>query len=201
MSETRIPTQKRSIEKRNKIIEKGFELMCKNGYHKTNTSEIAEYAGVSTGIIYQYFTDKKEIFIEGIKQYSDNIMFPVLKLINDNEIKIDNLEQLLNNIIDELVNSHQISYTSHEEMMAMSHLDDETAKIFHKKEVEVTNKIVDVLKYNNFDSNNLYEKVHIIMGIVDNLCHEIVYHKHKEIDYSAMKKIVIENILTLFVYK
>ena len=26
---TRIPTQKRSNEKRNKIIEKGFELMCK----------------------------------------------------------------------------------------------------------------------------------------------------------------------------
>lgn len=197
MSETRIPTQKRSIEKRNKIIEKGFELMCKNGYHKTNTSEIAEYAGVSTGIIYQYFTDKKEIFIEGIKQYSDNIMFPVLKLINDNEIKIDNLEQLLNNIIDELVNSHQISYTSHEEMMAMSHLDDETAKIFHKKEVEVTNKIVDVLKYNNFDSNNLYEKVHIIMGIVDNLCHEIVYHKHSGINYDIMKKEVIKIIINL----
>ena len=28
MSETRMPTQKRSIEKRNKIIEKGLELMC-----------------------------------------------------------------------------------------------------------------------------------------------------------------------------
>ena len=31
MSDTRIPTQKRSIEKRNKIVEKGFELMCENG--------------------------------------------------------------------------------------------------------------------------------------------------------------------------
>ena len=30
---TRIPTQKRSIEKRNKIIEKGFELMYKKGYY------------------------------------------------------------------------------------------------------------------------------------------------------------------------
>ena len=40
MSEIRIPTQKRSIEKRNKIIEKGFELMCNNGYYNTNTNEI-----------------------------------------------------------------------------------------------------------------------------------------------------------------
>ena len=55
MAETRIPTQKRSIEKRNKIIKMGFDLMCDKGYHNISTTEIAEYAGVSTGIIYQYF--------------------------------------------------------------------------------------------------------------------------------------------------
>ena len=39
-----MPTQKRSIEKKEKIIEKGFELMCKNGYYNTNTNDIAKYA-------------------------------------------------------------------------------------------------------------------------------------------------------------
>ena len=48
---TRIPTQKRSIEKRNKMIEKGFKLMCEKGYYNTSTPDIAESAGVSTGII------------------------------------------------------------------------------------------------------------------------------------------------------
>lgn len=60
---TRIPTQKMSIEKINKIIEKG--------YYNTSTPDIAESAEVSIGIIYQYFNDKKDIFIEGIKQYSN----------------------------------------------------------------------------------------------------------------------------------
>ena len=55
MSEIRIPTQKRSIEKKDKIVEKGFELMCENGYFNTSTNDTAKYAGVSTGIIYQYF--------------------------------------------------------------------------------------------------------------------------------------------------
>ena len=63
MSDTRIPSQKRSIEKRNRIIKMGFELMCEEGYYQTTTTDIAKYAGVSTGIIYQYFNDKKEIFI------------------------------------------------------------------------------------------------------------------------------------------
>ena len=50
------------VEKRNKIIEKGFELMCEKGFYNISTPDIAEAAEVSTGIIYQYFNDKKDIF-------------------------------------------------------------------------------------------------------------------------------------------
>lgn len=195
MSDTRIPTQKRSIEKRNTIIEKGFELMCEKGYHKTNTLEIAEYANVSTGIIYQYFNDKKEIFIEGVKNYSDSIMFPLLEIIDNNNIKIDNLEKMINELIDKFISVHTISKKAHEEMMAMSHLDKDVAKIFHDRELSMTNKIVSILKYNNFNNKDINEKVHIIMGIVDNLCHEIVYHKHDTINYDIMKTEVINIII------
>ena len=50
-NDIREPIQKRSIEKKEKIIKTGFELICKNGYYNTNTQEIAKKAGVSTGII------------------------------------------------------------------------------------------------------------------------------------------------------
>ena len=103
MSEIRVPIQKRSIEKRNRIIEKGFELLCENGYYNTNTTDIAKYANVSTGIIYQYFNDKKEIFIEGIKNYSNNIMYPMLNIFEETKITKNNLETILNNIIDKYI--------------------------------------------------------------------------------------------------
>ncbi|MCQ2969734.1 MAG: TetR/AcrR family transcriptional regulator, partial [Clostridium sp.] len=74
MAEVRMPTQKRGIEKRNKIIEAGFKVICDKGYYNITTNDIAQEAGVSVGIIYQYFNDKKEIFIEGIKNYSKSIM-------------------------------------------------------------------------------------------------------------------------------
>ena len=35
--------------------------MCNKGYHNVSCVDIAKYAGVSTGLIYQYFTDKKDI--------------------------------------------------------------------------------------------------------------------------------------------
>lgn len=195
MSEIRIPTQKRSIEKKDKIVEKGFELMCENGYFNTSTNDIAKYAGVSTGIIYQYFNDKKEIFIEGVKNYSDTIMFPILDILKNNNLKFDNLGTLLDKLLDSFINKHTLSKKTHEEMMALSHLDEDIAQIFHDKEMVTTKKIVEVLEKNKIDSNKLIERVHIIIGIVENYCHEIVYHKHTSLNYNFMKQEVI-NVIT-----
>ena len=197
MSNTRMPTQKRSIEKRNKIVEKGFELMCEQGYFSTNTTDIATYANVSTGIIYQYFNEKKEIFIEGVKNYSNNIMFPMLGILETTKIDFKNLNNLLENMIDSFIKSHTISKKAHEELMAMSHLDNDVAKIFKDSELESTNKIVNILNTNGIRKDNLEEKIHIIIAMVDNLCHDIVYHKHKNINYNAMKNIVINEIIHL----
>ena len=199
MSETRIPTQKRSIEKRNKIIAYGFELMCNKGYYNVSTNDIAKYAEVSTGIIYQYLNDKKDIFIEGIKNYSDNIMFPILNVLKNNDVKINNLESLLNEMLDIFIKQHTLSKNAHEEMLALSHLDSDIAEIFHQKELDTTTVIVKTLKENNISSENLFEKVHIVIGIVENYCHEMVYHHHKTMNYDVMKKEVIKiitNILT-----
>lgn len=197
MSETRIPTQKRSIEKRNKIIEKGFLLMCEKGFYNVSTPDIAKAAGVSTGIIYQYFTDKKEIFIEGVKNYSNAIMFPMLNVLETHEIQVKNLELLLKNMIDVFIKNHTISKKAHEELMAMSHLDKDVAKIFKDSEIEMTNKIIQILEYNNFKLKNPNEKIHIIIGMIENLCHEVVYHKHKKINYDIMQEEVIKVIIKL----
>ncbi len=197
MSETRVPTQKRSIEKRNRIIEKGFELMCENGYYNTSTPDIAEYANVSTGIIYQYFNDKKDIFIEGVKEYSNNIMFPMISILETEKIEIKNLSFLLKTMINKFIQTHTISKKAHEELIAMSHLDNDVAEIFKNSELEMTEKIVNLLDNNNIHLKNPREKVHIIIGIVDNLCHEIVYHKHTKINYDIMQDEVVNIIVNI----
>ena len=197
MSDTRMPSQKRSIEKRNRIIKMGFELMCEEGYYQTTTTDIAKYAGVSTGIIYQYFNDKKEIFIEGIKSYSDNIMFPILEVLKKKEFDVNCLEVILEEMLQIFIKEHTLSKKAHEEMIALSHQDEEIAKIFHDKELETTKKIVETLKEFGINSPNLLEKVHIIIGIVENYCHEVVYHKHSCMNYDIMKQGVIKMIITL----
>ena len=103
--EIREPVQKRSIEKKEKIIESGFELICKKGYYNTNTAEIAKNAGVSTGIVYQYFKDKHDIFIEALKKFADNIFYPMLN-IPLKDFDKNNLNMIVRKMIDNFIQNH-----------------------------------------------------------------------------------------------
>jgi len=192
----REPKQQRAIEKKQKIIKTGFDLICKNGYYNTNTVEIAKGAGVSTGIVYQYFKDKNDILKEGLIIYGDEIFFPILKFDLDN-YNIKNFESDLKKLIEEEIKNHKVSQNAHEEITAMIHTDKEIAKFFYEKELEVTKKIKSMLIRNGYKDINLNEKVHIIIGLIDNLCHEITYHKHKNMDYNTMTNIIIETIKNL----
>ena len=54
---------------------------------------------------------------------------------------------------------------------------------------------------NNIDNAlaviNIEEKVHIFTNMIDNYCHEVVYHKHKDLNYDAMKEEIINIIVNI----
>lgn len=196
INEVRKPIQKRSIETKEKIIEAGFNLICEKGYYNTNTAEIAKSAGVSTGIVYQYFRDKHDILIEGIQKFSKDIFYPMLNIEHEKFTKSD-LRELLRNMIDKFIKKHKLSQAAHEEITAMTHSDKEIADFFQKNEIYMTKTIANLLIENDFNKENLLEKVHIALNLIDNLCHEIVYHKHEELNYDIMTENVIDLIVDL----
>ena len=195
-SEIREPKQMRSIETKEKIIEVGFELICNDGYYKTNTSKIAKKAGVSTGIVYQYFKDKKDILLSGLDKYADDIFYPMLNMSNIKFNK-NNFADIMKDMIAKYIGNHKLSKTAHEEITAMTHSDKDIAYFFYKREMDMTHKIVSALSENGFNIANINEKVHIVIGLIDNLCHEIVYHKHEELDYDIMTNVVINEIVNI----
>ena len=193
----REPKQKRAIEKKDKIIEVGFNLICEKGYHNINTAEIAKAAGVSTGIVYQYFNDKYDILIEGLNRYGEDIFFPMLKKDTFNLNK-DNFDNTIRDMIKKYISNHKVSNIAHEEIMSMVHSDKNVAKFYYDRELEMTNIIKNILINNGFVDEHLNEKVHIMIGLIDNLCHEVTYHKHNNMNYNIMTELVINNINNLF---
>lgn len=197
MDAVRMPKQKRAILKRNRIIESGFKLICENGYYNTNTALIARDAGVSTGIVYQYFNDKKEIFIEGIKMYADSILFPMLDILNNTDMHSKDFSDIVSKLIDLFIDRHNLTKKAHEELMSMAHADEDIAEMLHNKEIESTLKIAEILEVNGHNPIHLKERVHIATSLGENFCQEVVYHKHTEIDYNVMKEEVIKLITDL----
>ncbi len=203
MPETRIPKSGKAVAKRDRIIEKGFELMCEKGFYKTTTPEIAKAADVSTGIIYQYFNDKREIFMEGLKQFSNSVLFPMMDILdaaaeNNPRIDLGDIEKILDRLMTLIVQNHRLTQKAHEELEMMAHADEEIGEIFKSSEFAMTKKIVAFLETNNIILENPMEKIHIIYGLVENYCHETVYHRHAEINNEVMRSeviMIIKNIL------
>ena len=190
MPNVREPIKESSKEKKQKIIDVGFRLMCEKGYHNVSCVDIAASANVSTGIIYQYFKDKLDIFIAGTKLYSEKLMFSMLNALENKNITKENFDKILRNMVDDAIRVHTLTKNAHKELMSMSCLDNEVFAIFNFNEEAATEKLV-----NNFPNTiNIKEKVHLLINMVDNLCHEIVYHHHDGYDYEFMKEETIKLI-------
>lgn len=69
----RMPQQKRSLATRRRIIEAALHLFSEKGFHKTNSKEIAALANVAIGSFYAYFPNKKQLFLEVLKNYYEQI--------------------------------------------------------------------------------------------------------------------------------
>ena len=196
VNDIREPKQKRSIEKKERIIDAGWKLISTGGYYNTNTAEIAKAAGVSTGIVYQYFKDKHDILIAGLSKYGSEVFYPVIKLDNI-DLNRNNVINMISDMIDSYIDEHSISKDVHAEIMAMVHIDKEVASFFYNREIDLTNELYNIFLNIGIDEDRLLEKVHIIIGLIDNLCHEVVYHRHTEMNYISMKEIVIDIIKKL----
>lgn len=194
MEKIRQPQKKTSIDKKNRILQAGLKMFATQGFYKTTTIDIAKEANVSTGIVYSYFLNKNDILLQSLQLYFDNIYAPVYQYL-EKVSKID--ENTIKEFIFITIHVHKENYKVHEEMLALSHLNKDVHDMFMENESKMTQKISNYLaKITN--SSHLMEKVHIAYNIVENLCHECVYHQHTNIDYDYYIKQTIIILSTIF---
>src|SRR5215468_2098695 len=67
--------------RRQQIIDGALEVFAEKGYEKATNKDIAEAAGIgSPGLIYHYFKDKGDLFIQVLEQRA-----PMLQLLSRSE--------------------------------------------------------------------------------------------------------------------
>ena len=166
MPEVREPQKQTSIDKKRRIIDAGLKLISEKGYFATNTAEIAKEAGVSTGIVYQYFHDKKDILVHAVKLYFDRIFEPIeqnLKTIKD----VSNMDDALKCLILASIDAHRRNSLAHEEIVAMSHIDEDIHNLFIESEHKIVDRILQFFETIGINVPNMHEKVHISYNLVE----------------------------------
>lgn len=83
------------METKDKILKYTFALLLRKGYDGVSISDIQSATGISRGLLYHYFGNKKRLFIETIKENFITNFRIDLNLIEDY-----GLEQMTNYIID-----------------------------------------------------------------------------------------------------
>ena len=198
MPEIREPIKQTSIEKKNKIIEAGLQIFSEKGYYNTTTAEIAKVAGVSTGIVYQYFKDKKDILIYAVKKYYDRLFNPIASEL-EKITKLSDFDEQMKSVIDVSIKLHRAHSVAHEEMIAMSHLDPDIHQLFIESEHRIIERIVQFLESIDINVDHMHERAHIAYNMVESLSHEFVYHQDDDVDYDFMVSETVRLIKALFV--
>lgn len=193
----REPKQERSIEKKNRIVQAGFELFSQAGYYNTNTAEIAKRAGVSTGIVYGYFKDKRDILLDVLEIYVNTAFAPVLNMIQNLTAPV-NFDETITHVLDGAIDTHKQYANIHEALHSLSHSDEAVNNKFIELEDEITLSIAQKFTDLGVKKDNLNESIHFAMDIVQSFSHEYVYDHHTYIDYDAMRNIVKDTLVALF---
>lgn len=85
-------------------MDTALELFAKSGYHKTSISNIAIDAGISKGLLYNYFSSKEELVVELMKDgFKEVVQFFDIKkadVLSREEMKI-----LISNTLDSVKNN------------------------------------------------------------------------------------------------
>jgi AcrR family transcriptional regulator len=100
----REPTQKRAQETVKAILDAVIRLLKRGGTSAITTNRIAEAAGVSIGSVYQYFPNKRAIFIALHEQHIQQVDRVLQQKIS--ESAGESLERLVSNLMDGMIEVH-----------------------------------------------------------------------------------------------
>lgn len=199
MAEIRQPQKINSIEKKQKIIEAGLKAFSEKGYYNTTTTEIAQIAGVSTGIVYNYFNNKKDILLQALKVSFENTYTQIFNAINQYKFNCNFECSIREFILDSLQAHKSGNQSAHREIMGMCLLDQDAGLLLKQMDENVIKTIVKALINSGINVPNITTKAEIFYHILRDFCHTATYENCSDKDTNIMLKEIVEIAKKMFI--
>lgn len=198
---TRIPKQKRSIEKREKIITVAYNLFMDHGYFNTSTVDIAKAADLSVGVFYSYFEDKKDILLVCLQRFEEYFMKKIYQEIESTQriSEMDDIVDITKHMLLVMVKAHASQKRQyHDEVKALELLDDDIKKHFIKIRNSLMEAFENRLKFYGYRLPYHNEQVFLIHQMISGIEDELVFKDEMDINHDTLINqcaIAIKNML------
>ena len=183
--------QKRAIEPREKIIISAFEMYAKKGYNKTTVDEIAKNAGLSVGIAYRYFKNKKALLLSALEYGFSKI----------SELSGTSPTDLFGKDLEKALKAFEKIHTDyrdlHEELEGLRHTDEDVRKLYNAFTQKAIQEIYDKFPEELKNKPHSFENLHIAIGIMEDYCHHYMYKdlSDKELKYMRVRTVDLTEYL------
>lgn len=196
----RMPRQKRSIEKKEKIIEAAWKVFMDKGYYSTNTPDIAKEAGISTGSIYAYFEDKKAILLTCMSRFGDTLTQEICR--NIAEISFgDDISSAVKKTLLFFVNYQNWSKLIHEEIMALKYRDEDVKMYFMNRQKEMMDALTKQLENSGHTFRHAPEQMLLLFQMIMGIEDELVFSRSPDIDHDILFDECARTIISMLVKK
>ena len=179
---TRQPKQRRAIENKALLLSAAQKLFNEKGFLNTSSNDIAREAGVSIGTFYAYYTDKKEIFMELIDEYTKEYN----KILEDalDSIQINDCRRYIKTIIIATIDICRKYDKFQDEMIALRHTDEDIKKQNAKHNEFIILKIKCMFERINSPVEDINLSAFLCFCLVDSFCYSIIRRDDLEINTS-----------------
>jgi AcrR family transcriptional regulator len=199
-NDVRVPQQKRSIEKKEKIIEAAYRIFNISGYFGTNTAEIAKEAGLSTGSVYAYFTDKKDILMACLNQFGDRLTEDICREIGGLSAAGD-IFVIVEKVLQILGEFHKQSELYHNEVMSLRYRDEDVKNYFVNIQRTMMEAVTKAIEEHGYSFGHSREQTYLLFRMIDGIEDELAFNEHPDIDHDILIEECSRLIISMLIKK
>ena len=93
-------------DRRDQLLDAALHIFAEEGYHSASVSKIAKKAGVSKGLMYNYFHSKEEVLLTLVRELFDYAM-AMLKISPNDQFDDDRFKEIIELSVDIPLNEPQ----------------------------------------------------------------------------------------------
>ena len=195
MENTAKPIQARSQKTKEKLLTAAIAMYAKSGYHSTTVDEIAAEAGVSTGIAYRYFRNKKDLLLSALefasKGVKDIASLDSIDTLDDNT----DFRKYIDTVLMGFEDIHDRFHDIHEELEGLQHTDEDVRKFYAKVSRDMMENVIDKLSHFLPDHTNIREKAYLAVSLLEQYCHLKMNSNQIDLDFSVLREQTIDTVI------